>query len=81
MIIYEWDVTKFNHVPSGYWKELEHQRSFVQSLAKQLHISTKEEWKIITIDIVKKHGGEGLLRSKYGGSIAKLLAAVYPEYP
>ncbi len=67
--------------PAAFWKVVANQRSFLDSLAKNLNITKGSEgWYKITYQILKKNGGGRLLR-EYNGSPSKLLSSVYPEYP
>ncbi len=81
-LIYKWDLSKFVRVPGGYWDDMRNQRSFMDNLAKTLQISNPEEWKSkLTKSVLYTHGGTTLLNVNYKGSVSRLLATVYPEYP
>jgi hypothetical protein len=77
---HKWLVWEFeDRLPNGYWEEMSNQRDFLDSLGKRLGFQQMEEWyKVTQRDIDAK--GCGLIR-RYGDSPAKLLQAVYPEYP
>ncbi len=77
---YHWDVSKFANVPRKFWYNLEHQRSFMDGLAKKLNIEDKEDWYKVKGPSLLEHGG-GRLLMIYNGSMSKLLSSVYPEYP
>lgn len=53
----------------------------MDNLAKKLNITEYEEWYKTTYRTIRKHGGGGLLASKYKNSLSHLLTTVYPEYP
>jgi hypothetical protein len=48
-------------------------------MASKLGVSKLEDWYNITTTEFQKQGGRKIL-AHYGDSIAKMLAAVYPEY-
>ncbi len=76
---YNWDVTKFPRVPSRYWNDIHNQRSFMDNLAKTLHIDNQDDWYRMSIKTITQHGGAGML-AKHNNSCFKLLTTVYPEY-
>ncbi len=55
---------------------MKNQRTFMDELARKLKIN---DWYTLTVDMLRKHGGDGLL-GRYNGSPSALLRAVYPEY-
>ncbi len=75
----------------GFWKDITIQRAFFDNLAKKLRIfvvkhviifvdiKTPDEWKNVSIQQVYQHGGAGLLRTCYKGSLIQALRAVYPD--
>ncbi len=78
--IYAWDLSKFSHVPTGYWNDITNQRSFISDVVQELKIGDQEGWySRLTCATLRKHGGSGLLE-KYNGSTSKLLTTLYPEY-
>ncbi len=79
--IYNWDLTKFSAVPSGYWDSLPNQRTFLDDIAKKLNIKSESDWYQVRRNTLFEHGACGLLVHKYGGSRIKMLQTVYPEYP
>ncbi len=79
LVKYNWDIFNFTQLPSGYWNDISNQRSFLEGLAKKLHIDTKDDWYKITQATLNQHGGSGLLK-KYNFSLSKLLTRVFPEY-
>ncbi len=57
---------------------ISNQRSFLDDIAKKLHITDKEGWYNVTDKTLKKHGGLELMRMY--NSRSRLLKSVYPEY-
>jgi len=82
--------------PDGYWKSLENQRNFMDSLALKLGIqidgsdsspfnsefnnSEYEKWYAIKPSTIYEHGGRTLLIKYYNSSLYRLLTAVYPLF-
>ncbi len=64
---------------AGYWNNLNHHRSFLDSVAQTLNITEPAQWYKVTIQNIRQLGGSGLL-DKYEGSLRNLLKTVYPEY-
>jgi hypothetical protein len=77
---------------NAYWKQTEHQRLFLDSVAKQLGIVEYTDWykvstKVIVLffhglmyQAIKDQGGAFLL-ARYRNSPLSMLRAVYPELP
>lgn len=61
-----------------YWKDLDHQRSYLTWLGTKLNLNSEADWYSLTQDDFIQNEGGGLL-NLYGGSPSKLLAAVMPE--
>src|SRR4051812_38687273 len=76
----KWDITKFNHLPKGYWDDISNQQQFMNELGKRLHLSSLDDWYKVTGTVIQKQGGSYLL-SKYEDSPYKLLKSIYPQYP
>ncbi len=76
--IYQWELSKFS-TGSWDWNDPSHHQSFMNDLAKRLHITHPEKWYDITNSILNQHGA-GKLLQKYGNSLQKLFQSVYPEY-
>ncbi len=64
---------------SSVWDDINHQRAFLQQLARKLNIKTHEQWYSISQSIFMQHGG-GELLSKYNDSLVLLFRSLYPEY-
>ncbi len=78
VVIHKWAQQKFARAPSGYWDNLSIQRSFLQEVAKKLHITTHDDLRRFTTTAIQQSGGSGLV-PKYR-SLSELLVTVYPEY-
>eukprot|EP01114_Cavostelium_apophysatum_P017721 TRINITY_DN5331_c0_g1_i3.p1 TRINITY_DN5331_c0_g1~~TRINITY_DN5331_c0_g1_i3.p1 ORF type:complete len:845 (-),score=169.37 TRINITY_DN5331_c0_g1_i3:2211-4745(-) len=74
----KWNPLDFSHVPSNYWSDIEHQRTFLNKLAETLKLSSRSDWAFVTAAAVQKNGGSGLL-DFYGGSLLRCLQAVFPN--
>ncbi len=64
----------------GYWKNISNQRDFLNELAKKLNITEASGWYTVTKEVLRQHGGSGLLQT-YNNSPSKLLTTLFPEYP
>ena len=64
-------------LPSGFWKDEDNQRLYLDHLSKKLKISNLEDWKKVTEYVLKKNGGSGLL--KYYSNVHEALEKLYPE--
>ncbi len=60
----------------GYWKQLKHQRLFLDNLAKKLNIKDPKDWYFVSTRQVHALGGHGLL-NYYKGSLIQALQANY----
>jgi hypothetical protein len=74
-----WDIHKFQRVPQKHWKDLAHQRTFMDDLGRKLGFTSLDDWYNIRVRSINEHGGRGLL-SFHGDSISKMLMTVYPEH-
>ncbi len=86
---FHWDLTKFSHVPKGFWNSLVNQRKFMEDIARKFSIScvlkidhhditTPEDWHLISEKELREHGG-GALLSKYNNSIRKAVFFIAPH--
>jgi hypothetical protein len=76
---HKWYSWKFEQkVYSGFWDQTENQKEFMDWLGKEMGINKKEEWLKLSKKDFEEKGGTGLLY-KYGGSIYRLIQAVYPD--
>jgi len=75
-----WDISKFPTRPQNYWSSLENQKKSMDEVAHKLGVNDLEGWYSIGSKRLIAEGAESLLQC-YGGSLSKLLAAVYPEHP
>ncbi len=81
---YTWDGKQFHNSAifryQGYWDNMENQISFIRDLSIKLNIQDPQDWYKLTAKVLQEHGGYGLLRSKYNGSVTTLLSQLVPEY-
>jgi len=76
---------KFPHAPKNYWLSIDNQRTFVFNLGRKFgvqgagDIENLENFYKLTPRVIHENGGAGLL-AVYENDLAKLLAAVCPEY-
>jgi hypothetical protein len=64
-------------VSHGFWKSKENQRLFLESLGKQLNLSSPEQWANVSVDVIYRSGGRQLLRIY--PSFITALREIYPE--
>lgn len=79
---HHWDLSKFTKKPQHYWKDEEHQRSFMIELAAKLGIKEgdMDAWYKVTYDEIVDNGGSFILTS-HNSSVSALLKMVFPEHP
>lgn len=65
---------------TGYWSEYANQRAFCDEFARKFDVRTLEHWYHVTARSFSQAGGGSVLHNYYGGSLPKLLEAVYPDY-
>ena len=63
----------------GSWKDINSQKQFFDSFAKENGIVQAEDWYQVKISDVEKKGGSWILNKYYGGSLVKALATIYPN--
>eukprot|EP01114_Cavostelium_apophysatum_P003599 TRINITY_DN1359_c0_g1_i1.p1 TRINITY_DN1359_c0_g1~~TRINITY_DN1359_c0_g1_i1.p1 ORF type:complete len:535 (+),score=93.88 TRINITY_DN1359_c0_g1_i1:146-1750(+) len=66
-------------VGSGYWKDKNEQRYFMDYLGQQFGFKTPDDYLQLNASDFSSHGGAALL-SHFGGSLTSLLKAVYPDH-
>ncbi len=71
-------ITPRRKFPSGYWKKIDNQRTFLETLAPKLSVNKRSDWYNISVDRILKSGGSGLI-TKYNGSLISALRAIYPD--
>lgn len=74
-----WELWRFTKVPAGFWEDLDNQRNFIESLAKNLNITQLDQWYEHTGDVVKENGGHALMKH-YKNSPLQLLSTLYPNH-
>jgi len=79
---YKWDPMRFSQVPRNYWRSIENQRAYLDSILPKLGMKKGgdlEGWYKVTTGEIEELGGGALLKL-YQGSLPALLAKVYPDY-
>ena len=77
---YPWDERLFTKAPHRYWESRENVVKFITELAKDLNLSSYDEWyKIKGKDFVNKKGGKSLLNI-HDGKVFDILRIYFPEY-
>lgn len=77
---FSWKFWKFSHLPKTHWHDTNRQREFVEWLNGELGINTLDDWYMVDLRDVMKMGGSTLINSYYGGSLVKMLMALYPQH-
>jgi len=70
---------KFVKAPSKFWQSAHNQRSYLDWLAKQLSLTSMEDWYKVHLDDLLNNYGGGLMM-KHRRSVARALATAYPEH-
>ena len=65
----------------GYFKSIENQRSFMDSLFHQFRLSKLEDWHQISRRKIIDNGGYTLVLYSYSNDKKKLLTSIYPNFP
>ena len=68
-----------NRTKKNYWQDISIRRDFMDNLFSILNFTSFEHWKSISLEIIKKYGGNGLL-AFYHNNISELLEDIYPNY-
>lgn len=74
-----WEISKFDNTAKNFWTNISNQRSFLDSIGKQLGVQQMEDWYHIHASQVAEKGGFGLL-NHHNSSLIHALQAIYPEY-
>ena len=73
-----WLIWNFERIPKGFWQNTDNQRIFMNHLAQQLGLYTKEDWYLVHEKDIIRYGG-GPLLAQYGNSALKLLQTFCPK--
>eukprot|EP01114_Cavostelium_apophysatum_P005030 TRINITY_DN1558_c0_g1_i1.p1 TRINITY_DN1558_c0_g1~~TRINITY_DN1558_c0_g1_i1.p1 ORF type:complete len:545 (+),score=133.12 TRINITY_DN1558_c0_g1_i1:262-1896(+) len=74
------DSASFQKKPSGYWKDISHQRAFFDEIGRKHGVTQFSDWyKVAKKDIIAS-GGERILKTYYNGSYPDALSKIYPEH-
>lgn len=65
----------------SFWKNIDHQKEFLESIALKFKIIHWEGWYRIPQKTVVENGGKTFLKHFYGNSLMKALLHIYPQYP
>lgn len=64
-------------MPPLFWESKENERRFLDEVATKYNLESVSDWRKVTASLIKKCGGQGLLK-KYKGSLAAALKRNYP---
>jgi hypothetical protein len=77
---HKWLEWKFLGVPKRFWSDPENQKRFLEQFKLEKSINTPEDWYQICREDIHNAGGGSFLSSKFGDSIYKLVASLYPNH-
>lgn len=77
---YDWKPWLFTMSPNCYWKNKKNHRLYGEWLENVLNIDKIEKWYLVTQYDFADNAGASLLSMHYGGSPAKFVTHVFPEY-
>eukprot|EP01122_Echinamoeba_exundans_P009959 TRINITY_DN3597_c0_g1_i1.p1 TRINITY_DN3597_c0_g1~~TRINITY_DN3597_c0_g1_i1.p1 ORF type:complete len:295 (+),score=32.12 TRINITY_DN3597_c0_g1_i1:56-940(+) len=75
---HQWIAWNFTNLPAGWWDEAAHRREFMDWLAAELQLKTKEDWYNVSYNDVQQHHGRSLFRRFR--SLCDVLQATYPDH-
>ncbi len=78
--IHKWDRQQKIFSESTKTYDLSKEREFLNYLAKKLNILSPDGWNHVSKRDIMENGG-AILLDRYNGSIAKMINAIYNEYP
>jgi hypothetical protein len=70
---------RFKHVSPNYWNDKSNQLALLKDIEKELNIEQPTDWYRYGSKDIIKHGGGGLLRTKYNSSLSAMLQSLYPD--
>lgn len=76
---HSWDSSKFAPNPQKYLKSLENQKEYMEKLGKKLGVTKLDGWYSVNSHTLLSHGA-GKILDIYGGSLSKLVTAIYPKH-
>jgi hypothetical protein len=77
---HEWVEWKCCITSLTYWSNIENHKIYIKWLGKQLEYEKMEDWYNITIKLISKNYGGGLLSRYYNNSPFLFLKSIFPEY-
>jgi hypothetical protein len=78
---HQWKPWLFANVPNGFWDDAADRRAFMIHLGEKLGYTEPDHWYQVTCRMFHKHGGGGLLVSKFEGSPQLAVADFMPDHP
>ncbi len=63
-----------------YWKDSENQCQFIEGMAKQLRITSMDQWYYVEKADIVERGGNLLINEVYRGSLIEAIKGVYPHH-
>lgn len=76
-----WEISKFQKVQQGYWKDHTNHRKFLEDIASDLGVKTWTDWYSVTREEIVNRGAWGLLSNYYSGSLSKAVTTLFPQHP
>jgi len=77
---YEWLPWKFKHPGRGYWNGENNRKKYAKWLGKELGYTTMEHWYQITLNVIEKNHGSGVVQIYYNDSPSNFVMAIFPKY-
>jgi hypothetical protein len=77
---HQWEQWKFTKAPRGWWKDTANHKVFLDAVAKNLNLSSMEDWYSVQFSDIQEQGGSRLLVEFYSGLLRHALTAVYPHH-
>ena len=77
---YPWYFNSLEMNPSGFFKSIENQRSFMSHLYQLLNLQSLDNWLFVSRIRMIRNGGERILLH-YQNDVLSLLRRVYPDHP
>ena len=75
---HEWCIWKFVSLPRGIWRDVQLQKEFFDSLAKEMKFEKLSDWYTITVDDVRRYGGGSIIHLHF--NLSNTLSFLYPQH-
>ena len=72
-------ISPLNPLDIRYWKSIDNQSLFMSFLFHKLKLKNIDQWKEVTLDQFRSHGGSSLL-AQYRNNFQSLLTTIYPDH-